>query len=91
MEYLKLKQELYPKVIKYISTLAKFEHTSNIEEKKKLVIKENADFNDFYFCLSLMATDELLQKFNELRNKIQNEQLSRSQDVQEIIKLLRSL
>lgn len=90
-EHFKLKQELFPKIIKYISILAKLENTTNFEEKRKILNIENKEYNDFYFSLSLIATEDLLQQFNELRNKIQNEKLSQSQAVQEITRLLRSI
>ena len=55
----------------------------------QIINEESICFNEFYYQLALIADDETLNKFEELRKNITTNQLNQSQSVKEIISILK--
>lgn len=86
-EVLTLKINTYADAIRYISIYAKLAHCSN-QGNKILMQEERELYNRFHPIFTIIASKNIVEQFNELRNRIDREKLTQDVAYSEIVKLL---
>lgn len=85
---LELKINTYADAIRYISIYAKLAHCSNQEDRIILMQEESKLYNRFHPIFTIIAPKNIVEQFNELRNKVNREKLTQDVAYSEIVKLL---
>ena len=84
---LELKINTYADATRYISIYAKLAHCSN-QGNKILMQEERELYNRFHPIFTIIAPKNIVEQFNELRNRIDREKLTQDVAYSEIVKLL---
>lgn len=84
--------DIYPKALQYIMLYAKLQNRINLhdtsDEVLQMMEQEKSEFENFYFIFSLITQQSKLKQFNDLRDRIQKENLTPSVAYENLQELL---
>lgn len=84
--------DIYPKALQYIMLYAKLQNRINLhdtgDEVSQMMEQEKREFENFYFIFSLITQSSKLKQFNDLRTRIQKENLTPSDAYKNLQELL---
>ena len=87
-EVLTLKINTYADAIRYISILARFNHCLDLDEQKKLLLEEDRLYNQFHPIFTIIAPKDVINKFNDLRNEIDEKKIAQEVAYERVVQIL---